>query len=93
MVIQHWLLLASTGSLLGWSWTKAARRRRRVVELGQALASVEVLVAVIERLRRRIQRSCASSKRQRHPTTYQMLKDPDHTDFLEASEVQFGQPA
>jgi hypothetical protein len=94
MVVQHWLLLASAGSLLAWSWTKAARRVRRVaVELGQALQDFGALCSVLERLGRRIQRRCGPSKRQRHPTTYQMLQDPDQTDFVECLERRFGQVA
>jgi hypothetical protein len=84
LVIQHWLLLASTGALLGWSWTKVARRiRRQAVALGQALAVAGAVVVVLERLRERIQRTCQLSKRQRHPTTYQLLQDPERTDYLE----------
>jgi len=94
MVVQHWLLLASAGSLLAWSWTKAARRvRRRAVELGQALQGVASLVAVLERLQRRIQRRCRLSKRQRQPTTYHLLKKPAPPDFLESSEDRTGQAA
>lgn len=89
MVVQHWLLLASAGSSLAWSWTKAARRlRRRAVELGQALATTAVLVALLERLRRQIQRCCVVSKRQRHPTTYQRLQDPEQAEFLDSWEFQ-----
>jgi hypothetical protein len=87
MVVQHWLLLASAGSSLAWSWTQAARRvRRRAVELGQALTAVTALVAVLEQLRRRIERCCRLSKRQRQPTTVQRLQDPDHTAFQETWE-------
>ncbi len=94
MVVQHWLLLASAGSPLAWSWTKAARRVRRVaVELGQALQGFAALMAVLERLGRRIQRRCGPSKRQRHPTTYQLLQDPNRTDFIDVSEYRLGQAA
>jgi hypothetical protein len=94
MVVQHWLLLATAGSMLAWSWTKAARRvRRRAVELGQALPVVEEVQAVLERLRRRIQRRCGLCQRQRHPTTYQLLKHPDHTDSLPPAEHGVGRAA
>ncbi len=94
MVVQHWLVLASAGSMLAWSWTKAARRvRRRAVELGQALSAVAALVAILERLRRWIQRRCKASKRRRYPTTYQLLQNPEHTDFLEVSDAPTGQAA
>jgi hypothetical protein len=94
MVVQHWLVLASAGSMLGWNWTKAARRvRREAVALGQALTVLEGLVAVLERLGRRIQRRCGRSKRQRHPSTYQRLKDPEHSDFMESLECRFGDVA
>jgi hypothetical protein len=84
MVVQHWLLLASAGSSLAWSWVRAARRvRRRAVELAQTLGTVEALVAVLERLRRRIQRHCRLPQRQRHPTTYQLLEDPAQSDYLQ----------
>jgi hypothetical protein len=84
MVVQHWLLVASAGSSLAWRWTQAARRvRRRAVELAQALGTMANLVAVLERLRRRIQRHCRLQRRQRHPTTYQLLEDPEHADCLE----------
>jgi Transposase DDE domain len=89
MVVQHWLLLANAGSPLAWSWTKAARRvRRRAVELGQALASAVVLVALLARLRQQIQRRCAVSKRRRHPTTYQLVQDPDRADFVDVSDFK-----
>jgi DDE family transposase len=94
MVVQHWLLLASAGSLLGWSWTKAARRvRREAVALGQALQEVEKLIAVLERLGRRIQKRCQRSKRQRQPTTYQRLQDPDGTEYQEVMEYRWEQAA
>jgi Transposase DDE domain len=87
MVIQHWLLLVSAGALLNWSWPKAARRIRRcAVAIGQSLRSVEALVAVLEGLRRRIRRQCAASKRRARPTTYQLLQDPEQTDFAEPLE-------
>ena len=94
MVVQHWLLLASAGSLLAWSWTKAARRVRRVaVALGQAMQAVETLIAVLERLRRRIQKRCQPSKRRRQPTTYQRLQDPDRADYREVMECRWDQAA
>jgi hypothetical protein len=94
MVVQHWLLLVSAGPPLAWSWTKAARRlRRRVGELGQALGAVAVVVAVLGRLQRRVQRRCALPGRQRHPTTYQLLKDPERADFLGSSEFETVQAA
>jgi hypothetical protein len=94
MVVQHWLLLASAGSLLAWSWTKAARRVRQVVvAIGQALQELETLVAVLERLRRRIRRRCRVSKRRLHPTTYQMLQDPERTDYQETIACRFEQAA
>ena len=94
MVVQHWLLLASAGSMLAWSWTKGARRvRRQAVELGRALWVLESLVGVLERLRRRIQRRCKATKRQRHPTTYQMLENSSQTDFLDVAEPYDGQAA
>lgn len=84
LVIQHWLLLASAGSSLTWSWTKAARRVRRcAVALGQALAVLEAVVAVLERLRRRIQRHCRLAQRQEQPTTGQLLEAPEHYDLQE----------
>ena len=94
MVVQHWLLLASAGSMLAWSWTKAARRVRQVaVAIGQALQELETLVAVLERLGRRTQQRCRVSKRRRHPTTYQMLQDPEHTDYQETIEYRLEQAA
>jgi hypothetical protein len=84
LVIQHWLLLASAGSSLAWSWTKAARRvRRRAVEIGAALATLATLVAVLERLRGQVQRHCRLVERQQKPTTYQLLQHPEHADFLD----------
>lgn len=89
MVVQHWLLLAGAGASLRGSWTKAARRvRRRAVALGQALRATEVLVALLERLRRRIQRHCQRPRRRRHPTTYQRCQAPDDTDMLDLWEFQ-----
>lgn len=94
MVVQHWLLLASAGSLLAWSWTKAARRVRRVaLALGQALSGLESLVAVLERLGRRIRRRCRPQKRRRHPTTYRMLEDPENVEYEESCEYRLGQAA
>jgi hypothetical protein len=94
MVVQHWLLLASAGSLLAWSWTKAARRVRQVVVArGQALQELATVVAVLERLRGRIQRRCRVSKRRLHPTTYQMLQDPERTDYQETIARRFEQAA
>lgn len=94
MVVQHWLLLASAGSMLAWSWTRAARQVRRVaVELAQALPRLEKLSALLERLGRRIQQRCRVSQRRRHPTTYQMLQDPEHTDYQETIEHRFEQAA
>lgn len=84
LVIQHWLLLASAGSSLAWSWTKAARRVRRcAVALGQALATVAAVVTILERLRQRIQRHCRLAQRQDQPTTGQLLQEPEHYDFQE----------
>jgi hypothetical protein len=94
MVVQHWLLLASAGSLLGWSWTKAARRiRRQAVAVGRALQRLAALLAVLAGLRQRILKRCAASTRQRHPTTYQLLQDPDCSDFLEPPQFHARQPA
>jgi hypothetical protein len=84
MVLQHWLLLVSAGRLLGWSWPKAARRiRRRALAIGEALHSLETLIVVLERLGRRIRRQCRAPKRQAHPTTYQLLQDPERTAYEE----------
>jgi hypothetical protein len=81
IVVQHWLLLATAGSFLAWSWPKAARRLlREVRELGRALACIEALVAILERLRCRVQQRCALSKRRAHPTTCQLLQDPAAED-------------
>jgi len=94
MVVQHWLLLASAGSLLVWSWTKAARRvRRAAVAVGQALQEMETLLVVLERLRRRIQKHCRASKRRRQPLTYQRLQDPDGTEYQEVMECRLEQAA
>ena len=87
MVVQHWLLLTSAGSSLAWSGAQAARRvRGRAVDLGQALGALADLVAVLEQLRRRIQRCCALPTRQQHPTTLQLLQDPEATDSLDSWE-------
>jgi len=94
MVVQHWLLLASAGSMLAWSWTKAARRVRwEAMGLGQALQELESLTGVLERLRRRIQKRCQASPRRRHPTTYQLLQDPEQTEYIEMPLYRFGQVA
>jgi hypothetical protein len=53
------------------------------VELAQALETVANLVAVLERLRQRIQQRCRLPRRQRQPTTYQRLEDPEHAAGLE----------
>jgi hypothetical protein len=82
MVVQHWVLLASCGSALVWSWPQAARRmRRQAVALGQALGAVAAVVAVLERLQRRLQRRCRLQRRQGHPSTYQLLEDPEQSDY------------
>jgi hypothetical protein len=82
MVVQHWVLLASCGSALGWSWPQAARRvRRQAVAWGQALGTVAAVEVVLERLQRRLRRRCRLQRRQGHPSTYQLLEDPDQTDF------------
>jgi hypothetical protein len=94
MVMQHWLLLASAGSPLAWSGTKAARQVRRVVvALGQALGQLAELVGVLERLGRRIRQRCRVQNRRRHPTTIQMLADPESIEYHERLEYRFGKAA
>jgi hypothetical protein len=94
LVVQHWLLLASAGSSLTWSWTKAARRvRRQAVALGQALPTVAALVEVLGRLSRRIQRHCALRERQQEPTTYQLLLAPERTAIRQPREPYVMQAA
>jgi hypothetical protein len=84
LVVQHWLVLAAAGASLLWSGPLAARRVRHcAVALGQGLTSVATLVAVLERLGSRIRRRCRLRQRQQRPTTGQLLKFPEHAEFLD----------
>jgi hypothetical protein len=81
MLTQHWLVLASVGAPLGWSYPKVARRvRRQALAVAVALGSVAALVAVLVRLQRRAQRRCKLPSRTGRPSTYHLLLQPDRTD-------------
>jgi hypothetical protein len=89
MLVQHWTLLATAGSPLGWSYVKAARRvRRAAVRLAQALGDLAALVAVLLGLARRIQRRCRVQKRGRRPTTYALLLDPSQAGWTTEEDAQ-----
>jgi hypothetical protein len=78
MVVQHWTLLICGGSFLEISYPKAARRLRRLAgALVQALAAVETIVAVLERVQRRLAQRCRVQQRRDRPSTLERLRDPD----------------
>jgi len=83
MVVQHWLLLVCGGIGLRYSQQRGARRvRRSALALLWALAQAAEVVAVLQRLRQRLQR-CRVQRRRKQPATYQLLLDPQQEAFAQ----------
>jgi hypothetical protein len=79
LVVQHWVLLLGGGGFSEGSVRQAARVvRRRSLQLADALGCRRQLRRVLGRLGRLVRGSGRVNRRQRRPSTYQTLLDPEH---------------
>jgi hypothetical protein len=82
VVVQHWLLLASSGSDPRRSHWKAARVIRQwIVTLTRALEDLDHLIGVLEELTATIGAVARKKLQKKRPSLFQLLLDPELLDW------------
>jgi Transposase DDE domain len=82
VVLQHWLLLMSTWSNPRRShWKAAGVIRDWIVTLIRALDDLEALTGVLQEMSAAIQAIARQKRQQKHPSTFQLLLDPELLDW------------
>jgi len=77
LLVQHWLVVASVGAPLGWSYPKVGRQvRRQAPRLVWLLVLGVGLMPLLEEIGVRARRRARLSARPRRPTTAERLRDP-----------------
>jgi hypothetical protein len=82
VIIQHWLLLSLTWSNPRRSLRKAANVLREWVEnLIESLGELDRLIGLLERLRAAIEAIAKVKFRSKHPSSFQLLGNPELLDY------------
>jgi hypothetical protein len=82
VIIQHWLLLSLAWADPRRSLWKAARVLREWVDhLAESLGDLERLTDVMDRLRVAIEAFAGVKLRRKHPSSFQLLGDPELLDY------------
>jgi hypothetical protein len=82
VVLQHWLLLTSTGSDPRHShWKAAGVIRQWILSLTSALDDVDRLIQVLEEMTRTIAAVAKKKLQKKHPGSFQLLWNPELLDW------------
>lgn len=82
VIVQHWLLLTATWSDNCRSLYKAAAILRGwIVLLSEALDDLQRLRSLIDRLRVALAHTARVSRRRKHPSSFQLLENPELLEY------------
>lgn len=83
VVLQHWILVATTWHIAARSLMKAAKLLAdEIKEMMQALGDLGRLEELLRRLRRLIENQGKTTNRNKNPSHAQLMADPDLLDWL-----------
>ena len=83
VVLQHWILVATTWHVAARSLMKAAKLLAdEIKEMMQALGDLGRLEELLRRLRRLIENQGKTTNRNKNPSYAQLMDDPDLLDWL-----------
>ena len=83
VVLQHWILVATTWHIAARSLMKAAKLLAdEIKEMMQALGDLDRLEELLRRLRRLIENQGKTTNRNKNPSHAQLMADPDLLDWL-----------
>lgn len=82
VMIQHWLLLTAAWTAADHSLRKAAVvLQEHLLLILAALADRTALCQLLERLQRLIDRPARLNRRRKHPSTFQLLRNPELLEY------------